>query len=380
MPNLNGKREEIFMRRNEIVRHSIVSLALMGLVSITGCKKEEGTNQTGNAGSATTTQPASAEEVSVAEAPALPDPPQGLDKLATPSPESNPNTPEKVALGELLFFDTRLSDNGELACVTCHQPEKAWTDGKPLSPKPDGKLNTRHSPTMYNVGYASDWYWDGRKKTLEDQILAAWQGQVGGTAETVIAKLERVPEYRVRFKRAFNEGPTAENIPKALASFLRLKLRAGDAAWDHHEAGQQAVPEDVIKGHALFTGKAGCALCHAPPLYTDMAYHNVGIGYRPGDKPDEGRFATSKVEAEKGAFKTPGLRGVELSAPYFHDGSVATLEEAVDFMLAGGHRDGNPNIDPRLKPVTLSAEERAQLIAFIKALTPLQTYEPPKLP
>jgi cytochrome c peroxidase len=372
------------MRRNEHhwIALAIASFALAaGPVSVTGCKKDEGTGE-GKAGTASaSTQPASAEDVSVAEAPAIPAPPRGLDMVTTPSPEGNPNTPEKVALGELLFFDTRLSDNGTFACVTCHLPERAWTDGKALSTKADGKVNTRHSPTMYNVGYGSDFYWDGRKKTLEDQILAAWQGQVGGTPATVIAKLERVPEYRVRFKRAFNAGPTAENIPMALASFLRIKLRAGDAAWDRHEAKQQqSVSEDVIAGAKIFTGKAACALCHTPPLYTDVGYHNVGIGYRPGDKPDEGRFATTKVEAEKGAFKTPGLRGVELSAPYFHDGSVATLEEAVDFMLAGGHREGNPTIDPRLKPVELTETERAQLLAFLKSLTPLQGYEQPQLP
>jgi cytochrome c peroxidase len=369
------------MRRNPIMRPFIASLALSSLVSAGGCTKDEGTDPTGKTGSAATGEPASAEDVAVPEAPPVPEPPLGLEKLTTPAPDTNPNTPEKVALGELLFFDTRLSDNGAFACVTCHLPEKSWTDGKALSTKADGKENTRHSPSMYNVGYASSWYWDGRKSTLEDQILAAWAGQMGGTPETVVAKLERVPEYRVRFKRAFNQGPTAENIAMALASFLRIKLRAGDSAWDHYQAGEErAVSADVIKGYAIFTGKAACALCHAPPLFTDMAYHNVGIGYRPGDKLDEGRFAATKVETDKGAFKTPGLRGVELSAPYFHDGSVATLEESVDFMLAGGHRDGNPAIDPRLKPVTLTDEERAQLLAFIRALTPARTYEPPKLP
>jgi cytochrome c peroxidase len=372
------------MRRKRIMPDFIAALAVLGLAGTGagGCEQKQDTDPASNPGATKNNEPtASAEDVSVPEAPPIPPPPLGLEAMNTPSPESNPNTPEKVALGELLFFDTRLSDNGEFACVTCHLPEKSWTDGKPLSRKADGKDNTRHSPTLYNVGYATEWYWDGRKTSLEDQILAAWKGQMGATPEAVVAKLERVPEYRVRFKRAFNQGPTVENIPMALASFLRVTLRAGDAPWDHYQAKEeQAVSEDVVKGYAIFTGKAACAHCHAPPLFTDQAYHNVGIGYRPGDKPDEGRFATSKVEAEKGAFKTPTLRGAELSGPYFHDGSLATLEEAVDFMLAGGHRDGNPAIDPRLKPVKLTDEERAQLLAFIKALTPARTYEPPKLP
>lgn len=367
------------MRRKEIVRPIIVSVALTSLVSAGGCK--ETTDQPSTTDPATTGEPASAEDVSVPEAPPIPDPPLGLAGFTLKAPENNPDTPEKVALGKLLFFDTRLSDNGALACVTCHLPEKSWTDGKKLSTKADGKDNTRHSPSLYNVGYATEWYWDGRMATLEAQILAAWKGQMGATPEAVVAKLERVPEYRVRFKRAFNQGPTPENIPMALASFLRIELRAGDSAWDQYKAGDgRAVSDDAVAGYKIFTEKAGCAVCHAPPLYTDMAYHNVGIGYRPGDKPDEGRFATSKNEAEKGAFKTPGLRGIERSAPYFHDGSVATLEEAVDFMLAGGHREGNPNIDPRLKPVELTEEERAQLLAFIRSLAPTRPYEPPMLP
>lgn len=368
------------MRRNQISRHVIVSIAFAGLASTAGCKKDEATGQSGDT-SATGTATTPTEAVAIPEAAPIPEPPVGLEKLTTPSPEANPNNPEKVALGELLFFDTRLSDSGEFACSTCHLPDKGWTDGLPLSPKADGKVNKRHSPSLYNVGYASDWYWDGRKKTLEAQILAAWTGQVGATPEQVVAKLERVPEYQVRFQRAFGGGPTPENITQALGSFLRIKLRAGDSPWDRYQAGdEQAVSKDVIAGHEIFTGKAACALCHAPPLYTDMAYHNIGVGYEGTDKPDEGRFAVSKVETDKGAFKTPGLRGVETSAPYFHDGSAATLEEAVDLMLAGGYREGNPQIDPRLKPVELSEEERAQLIAFLKALTPTGTYEPPTLP
>lgn len=366
------------MRPNPSARTIFIALAACAAMTVSACKEDSG----GQGSDPKNTDPPPTADVSVPEAAPIPEPPLGLATLSTPSPAENPNSAEKVALGELLFFDTRLSDNGEYACVTCHLPQKGWTDGKKLSPKPDGKLNKRHSPTMYNVGFAQDWYWDGRKKTLEDQILAAWKGQVGGTPETVVAKLGRTPEYQVRFKRAFNQGPTAENIPQALAAFLRISLRAGDSPWDRYEAGdEQAVSDEVVKGHKIFMEKAACALCHAPPLYTDMAYHNVGIGYEGQAEPDVGRFKVSNVETDTGAFKTPGLRGVELSAPYFHDGSVATLEEAVDYMLSGGYRDNNPHIDPRLKKVELTDEERGQLIAFIKALTPTETtYEPPVLP
>ncbi len=366
------------MRATSIARTYLVLIAISAML-IGGCKDDKGTE--GDPEKPTTDTPQTT-DVQVAEAQPIPNPPPGLADLSVPSPPDNPNNAEKVALGARLFFDTRLSDNGEYACVTCHLPQKGWTDGKELSPKPDGTLNKRHSPTMYNVGYANDWYWDGRKKTLEDQILAAWTGQVGGTPEQVVEKLKRTPEYVVRFQRAFNAAPSPENIPQALASFLRISLRAGDSAWDRYQAGdEQAVSEEVVKGHQIFMQKAACALCHAPPLYTDMDYHNVGVGYEGVESPDVGRFKVTNEEANTGAFKTPTLRGVELSAPYFHDGKTATLEEAVDFMLAGGYREGNKHIDPRLKPVELSDEERAQLIAFLKALTPSKTdYEPPVLP
>ncbi|WP_428264949.1 cytochrome-c peroxidase [Haliangium sp.] len=364
--------------RTSIVGAVIALFTLTALAAVPGCKEDGDGGSTDPKGP--TTPPPT--DVAVPEAPPIPDPPQGLAELSTPSPEANPNTPDKVALGELLFFDTRLSDTGEFACLTCHLPQKGWADGKKVSTKADGKDNSRHSPTMYNVGYAQDWYWDGRKKTLEDQILAAWTGQVGGTPEKVIEKLARVPEYKVRFQRAFNEGPSADNVPKAIAAFLRIRLRAGDSPWDRYKAGdEQAVSDEVVKGSEIFMGKAGCALCHAPPLFTDMAYHNVGVGYEGVAEPDVGRFKVSSVATDTGAFKTPGLRGVALSAPYFHDGGAATLEEAVDFMLAGGYRKGNEHIDERLKPVELTDEERSQLMAFINALTPSQTsYEYPVLP
>lgn len=307
--------------------------------------------------------------------------PVGLAKLTLTAHPHNPTTAEKVALGEQLFFDTRLSDSGKFACVTCHLPHMGWTDGKKLSPKHNGKLNKRHSPTMYNVGYALQWYWDGRKKTLEDQIFAAWVGQTGATPDKIAATLAGVPAYKDKFQKAFGEAPNKDNIPKALASFLRIKLRSGNAPWDRYEAGdKKAVSEDAIKGQAIFAGKAKCVVCHAPPLYTDMKYHNIGVGYKDVETPDVGRFKVSQNPAETGAFKTPGLRNVTRTAPFFHDGSASTLEEAVDFMIGGGYRDKNEHIDPLLTPVTLTADERKQLLAFIESLTEDTPYTPPKLP
>ena len=311
----------------------------------------------------------------------VPPAPAGL-ALATMTPhDHNPTTADKVALGEYLFFDTRLSDSGKFACVTCHVPKMGWTDGKKLSPKHNGDLNKRHSPTMYNVGYALAWYWDGRKKTLEDQILAAWTGQVGATPDKVAAALAGVPKYKEMFQKAFGADPSPDNIPKALGSFLRVELRAGDAPYDRYKAGDKAaISEDAIKGEGLFMGKAKCVICHPPPLFTDMRYHNVGVGYKGVEKPDVGRFKVSQKEMETGAFKTPGLRNVTTSAPYFHDGSASTLEEAVDYMIGGGYREGNKHIDPMSSPVTLTADQRKQLLAFIESLTEDKPYTPPTLP
>lgn len=362
-----------------------ISLGLAAAGNIAGCKGKDAKPDTPEpaASSAREAVPPAADKPGMSLPPAPPIPPAPLGIPAAVSAADKAITAEQVELGELLFFDTRLSDGGSFACVTCHVPEKGWTDGLVLSPKADGKVNTRHSPTMYNVGFATAWYWDGRKDTLEGQILAAWTGQVGGTPDKVAATLAEIPAYKARFERAFaGQGPTADNIPKALGAFLRVGVRLGDTPWDRYEAGDKtAVSEDAVAGYQVFTKKAGCVACHAPPLFTDMNFHNVGVGYQGVDTPDEGRFAVSKEERDRGAFKTPGLRGVTLSGPYFHDGSAATLEEAVDFMIGGGYRKNNPTIDPLLRPVTLSADERAQLLAFIQSLSPAKNeYKQPTLP
>jgi cytochrome c peroxidase len=307
--------------------------------------------------------------------PATPDP---LPELKLPA--SYTMTAEKVALGKQLFFDKRLSKDGSAACTSCHLPEKGWTDGKPVSTKVDGKANTRHSPSMFNVGYNDLWYWDGRAETLEKQTEAAWKGQMGADPAVVTAALHKIPGYTVQFRTIFGHDATPPDVVQALTAFVRT-LRSGDSPWDRHEKGdKKAVGDDAARGFELFRNKAGCGGCHAPPLYTDNAFHDVGIGF---DKPepDLGRGKISKNDKENGAFKTPTLRSVSTHAPYFHDGRAASLEEAVDYMLGGGIKDKNPNLDAKLKPVKLSAKERGDLLAFLKALeAPTVPFEAPKLP
>jgi cytochrome c peroxidase len=366
------------------MRHTFAIALTLALVlgAAPGCKKEDPgaggdkkaapTKESGKAtGQGTGTDPqkeAAPGKVELPAAPPLPANPLGLPDL--PSPDANPTTAEKVELGKMLFFDKRLSDAGQYSCETCHLEAKGWADGEKLSKKASGEMNTRHTPTLYNVGYSTAFYWDGRKKTLEDQILAAWTGQMGATPAKIAEALNAVPEYKARFERAFDgQGASDKTIPMALAAFVRT-LRIGNSEWDRFEAGDQAAASEEVKaGFKVFSERAQCALCHAPPYYMDTLFHNVGVGYENAEKPDVGRFEVTKDVKDTGAFKTPSMRGVALHPPYFHDGSAATLEEAVDFMLAGGYRTGNQHIDPKLKPAKLTKQEREHLIAFIKALS-----------
>lgn len=315
--------------------------------------------------------------VTLDPAPPLPATPLGLPELRVPA--DNPLTPEKVALGKVLFFDTRLSKDGSASCESCHQHDKGWTDGKNLSTKVGGAVNKWHTPTLYNVGYLSTWYWDGRAPTLEKQITAAWKGQMGADPAAVATALNAVPVYAAHFQRAFGGPATGDNISMALASFIRT-LRSGDSAWDKYEKGDKtAASADAVEGFKVFTAKAQCALCHAPPLYTDFGFHNIGLSVeKEKGKQEEGRAAQSKDAADTGAFKTPGLRSVSKSGPYFHDGGWATLDDAVALMTAGGVK--NPHLDKKLRPVKLSKKEVGQLMAFIQALESTETFEKPPLP
>jgi cytochrome c peroxidase len=305
-------------------------------------------------------------------------PPKPLPAAKTPA--DNPLTAEAAALGKQLFFDKRLSKDGSASCETCHVPEKGWTDGKAFSTKVGGGVNTRHSPTLLNASYNDLLYWDGRATSLEKQIEAAWKGQMGADPAAIAAAIAKIPLYEVQFKTIYKHDVTPDDIVKALASFVRT-INSGDSPWDRYEAGdKKAVGEDAQRGWELFRNKAGCAACHVPPMFTDASFHDVGIGY---DKPepDVGRGKISKNEKENGAFKTPTLRSVTAHPPYFHDGRAATIEEAVDYMLSGGIKEKNPNLDSQLKKVKLSAKERADLLAFVKALEPAPApFERPKLP
>lgn len=309
-------------------------------------------------------------KVELAAAPALPATPAGLPELK--DSEENPTTPEKADLGHKLFFDKRLSKDGSMACVACHLVDKAYTSGAATDAKVGGGMNSRNAPTVLNVGYHSVFYWDGRMPTLEAVSNAAWKGQLGADPKAVADALNKVPAYKAMFQRAFKEDATADNVPKALAAWLRA-LKSGNSPWDKAQAGDKAaLSKDATAGFALFQ-KKGCVTCHVPPLFTDLDFHNAGIGEDPGRKD------ATKDDADVGRFETPSLRNVALTAPYFHDGKTATLDEAIAFMAKGGNK--NPHLDAKFKAQKLSKKEAEQLKAFLESLTGESTYTAePELP
>lgn len=284
-------------------------------------------------------------------------------------PADNPMTPEKVALGRQLFFDERLSIDGSRSCYSCHVCEKGLTDGLPKAIGPGNKTLPRHSPTLWNIGYHKEFYWDGRSPSLEKQAMAAWTGgnmAVGDKANEVVARINALQDYRKQFQQVFQSDATAENIMKAISAFERTII-SGDTAWDRYRAGdQQAISESAIRGWNIFQA-IKCTNCHDGVLFTDQQYHNVGIGMDQPN-PDGGRANFTKKPEDTGAFKTPTLRDVARSAPYFHDGSAKTLEEAVDIMIAGGKP--NQYLDRKnLQPQKPLPEQREDLLNFLRSLS-----------
>ncbi|MBI4474304.1 MAG: c-type cytochrome [Acidobacteria bacterium] len=286
-----------------------------------------------------------------------------------------------VEIGKRLFFDKRLSVRGDMSCETCHIPELGWGDGRPLSRKFDGTLNMRHTPTLMNVGQYRDWYWDGRAATLEKQIIDVWKTQMGANPEKISTVLSNDRDYNRKFVKYLGGPPTSARIVTALSAFLAT-IESKEAPWDRYESGDRgAVTEEAKAGFEVFAHKANCTLCHLPPLYTDTLHHNVGIGYDTPD-PDQGRggyllevlYGRGAFEENfnarnlTGAFKTPTLRSITETAPYFHDGRAATLEEAVNLMLAGGIP--NRYLDARITPKRITPDQRRQLLAFLRSLTP----------
>jgi cytochrome c peroxidase len=300
-------------------------------------------------------------------------------------PADNPITAAKAELGWKLFFDKRLSKDGSRSCYSCHLNEKGLTEGIPKGISAvDGKSPlARHTPTLWNIGYHAELYWDGRAKSLEGQALAAWKLANMGAKDPakdeiradIIAALEKA--YGSDFQKAFGGAADEKKAVQALASYMRTII-SQTTPWDRHLKGEAGAVSDAAKRGFEVFNKAKCVNCHSGAFFTDLQFHNVGIGMK-AEKPDVGRFNVTKIEKDTGAFKTPTLRDVARSGPYFHDGSVASLEEAVKLLVAGGI--DNPHLDKtNLQPATLTATEVSDLVEFLKSLSETATLKEPKLP
>jgi cytochrome c peroxidase len=281
-------------------------------------------------------------------------------------PPDNPMTPEKVALGRQLFFDERLSFDGSKSCYDCHVCEHGLTDGLPKAIGAGGKQLTRSSPTLWNIGYQKEFYWDGRSPSLEKQALAAWTGgNMGAKADEIVAKLNAFQGYKAQFQKVFQSDATPDNVVKAISAYERTII-SGNTAWDRWKAGDNtAINQSAWRGWNIFQA-IKCNNCHDGVLFTDQQYHNVGIGMD-AKEPDVGRFKVTNKPEDMGAFKTPTLRDIGRSGPYFHDGSAKTLEEAVDIMLAGGKP--NEHLDKKnLEAHKILPEQREDLLNFLRSL------------
>ncbi|MHC5109892.1 MAG: cytochrome-c peroxidase [Planctomycetota bacterium] len=295
-----------------------------------------------------------------------------------PVPEDNPMTAEKAALGHQLFFDKRLSGDGTRSCYTCHLNDKGLADGRKVAIGAFDKTLTRNSPTLWNIGYHTEFYWDGRAKSLEAQAHAAWKGgNMGANPDEVVSNLNAIEGYRKQFNSVFGQDATPENVSQALACYMRTII-SQNTPYDKWRAGdKKAMSESAVRGMNVFT-RAKCDNCHVGLLMTSMQFYNVGVGMD-ADKPDIGRNKVTKLDKDIGAFKAPTLRDVSDSAPYFHDGSVATLEEAVRQMVDGGLP--NKYLDTiNLQKADLDETEFNDLIEFLKALDEPTTLKEPKLP
>jgi len=329
-----------------------------------------------------------------------------LDATRAAIPPDNPQTPEKIALGQRLFFEPRLSADGTVACSTCHDSQRAFTDGKPVSIGIDGRVGQRNAPTILNALYNKTQFWDGRVRTLEEQaaqpiVNPSEMGQP--SLDVATARIAAIAEYDQAFRRVFGRAASGPDLLRAIASYERTQI-SFDSPFDHFIAGDaNAIDSSAQRGWELFNTRGRCNLCHAlteeqrdVTNFTDNDFHNIGIGIirhnvvalarraeglinsndtsavdRAAIETDMsalGRFLITKKEADIASFKTPNLRNVLVTAPYFHDGSQLTLWDVVDHYNKG---DGlqNPYLDKDIQPLALTEGDIDDLVAFLASLT-----------
>ena len=307
-------------------------------------------------------------------------PPLGLKVIE--HPEDNLPDAGRIALGKQLYFDPRLSSDNTISCASCHDPKKGFSNGEQFATGVDGQKGGRNSPTVINTAYGRLQFWDGRSVSLEDQALGPIQNpiEMNMTLPAVIKKLNGIKGYREQFQKVFGTDVTSEGIAKAIAAYERTVI-SSDAPYDRFKAGDEsALSESAQRGMKLFFGKAVCSSCHTGPNFTDNGFHNIGVGMDQKE-PDVGREAISKLEGDRGSFKTPTLREIARTGPYMHDGSIKTLAEVVEHYVRGGV--DNPYLDEEIFPLKLSAQDKADLVKFMEeglSSSDYPDHEAPELP
>ena len=297
-----------------------------------------------------------------------------LRPSVVPQPKDNKLTKERIELGKLLYFDTRLSSSEKFSCATCHHPKRGWTDLEPVSKAIGTGRGPRNSPTVLNTAYQSRQFWDGRVRSLEQQALGPIEADVemNMPLEELIPKLNKITGYVKLFNEAYpNEGGiNNKTLAKAIASFERTVVST-IAPFDRYAMGQEnAISKKAVKGYKLFIDKAHCVDCHDKFNFSDGSFHNIGLKDGDLQGKDLGRYATKRRAAWYGVFKTPTLRDITKSGPYFHDGSVKTLTEATTICAGGGrYKNGVKNKSTYIVDRHLSETEINQIVAFMKTLT-----------
>ncbi len=290
-----------------------------------------------------------------------------------PAPKDNQTTTERIQLGKALFFDPRLSGSNWISCATCHNPALGWSDGLATAIGHGMHELARATPTILNTGFNKFQFWDGRARTLEEQAVGPIQaaGEMNQNMGELIDELSAIDGYKVLFEAAYpGEGISEETIGKALAAFQRTVVTT-ESTFDLWIKGDEdAITASAKRGFELFEGKGRCVICHSGFNFTDDGFHNLGLKE---EMPDMGRYNVRKVAVLRGAFKTPTLRDVTLTAPYMHNGMYASMEEVIEHYDRGG--DVKEHLSPNMAPLNLTKQEKVDLLAFMKSLDSIKPLE-----
>lgn len=315
--------------------------------------------------------------------------PRSEDKVwlmpkAPPEPADNKTTPERVALGKMLFFDPRLSRDGNMSCGTCHSPLMGWSDGLPTAKGFKSATLARATPTVINTAFNELQMWDGRRGSLEEQAMGPMESaaEMNMDLPLLFKWLNTSEGYKSAFAKAYPGEPIdAKTVSKAIAAFERTVV-SNNSRFDRWLKGDaKAMTAQEVRGFRAFTDpkKGNCSACHAAPNFNDNSFHNVGLAAYGKENADLGRFLIRPVAVLKGAFKTPTLRDIELTAPYFHDGSAKTLMDVVEHYAKGG--EVKKDLAENIKPLNLTQQDKEDLVAFMRALTsPHPAFVLPVLP